>query len=109
MAAIITCHSCKGTDFWERPPHHGGGMVCSRCHPDPRKPVLPAAEYDEDLLPPERRRVLEYGRAHDWPEFQVYKWMHIIGQSWAWRAWVLGATMTDIEATQRVIESQEVG
>jgi hypothetical protein len=30
------CHACGGTQFWERPPGTGRGLVCARCHPDPR-------------------------------------------------------------------------
>ena len=29
------CRSCKGTQWWQRPPSMGGGWVCAVCHPVP--------------------------------------------------------------------------
>jgi len=34
--ASFRCFACKGTDCWTR----GRDQVCTRCHPDPRSPVL---------------------------------------------------------------------
>lgn len=100
------CGACKGEDFWERPPEHGGGLVCSRCHPNPGDLIAVWERRSEQAttsvaLDPQRSRLLAWALENGCRELRIRPWMTIVGTAHAWNAFVAAASDDDIAAALR--------
>jgi hypothetical protein len=99
---------CAGADWWERPPEAGGGWVCGRCHPDPRRGhpppgLVPAGALV--VLDPERARLLDWALEQGCPALQVYPWLTVVDTSFGWNTFIRTASTIDITAALTAIET----
>lgn len=81
--AAPPCSICGDDEFWERPPAHGGGRVCARCHPDPRDLLAHWEERAErasvpHALDPGRARLLAWASTRAAPSCASAR---------GWRSW----------------------
>ena len=101
------CYACRSQSWWQRPPEHGSGWVCGRCHPDPRE--LYRLWLEPSGPPPElagdRGRLLAIGAQLGWPLLPFKRAHAIVGIPEAWETFCRTAADADIGRALRAAEA----
>lgn len=111
QGASLPCHVCGSTDFWARPPHDGGGLVCGRCHPHPLR-LLAAWEGRSETAAPtislagERGRLFAWAMEHSCPDLKFRPWASVVGTLQGWLTFLQSAADGDIGLALEAGESE---
>lgn len=97
------CFACGHTEYWERPPEHGGGLVCCTCHPDP-KTLGPASREELSgasiaaLAGGNRQELARWALGSGCPELRFRPSLSVVGTPCGWLAFLQTASDADIRA-----------
>lgn len=111
------CFACRGTEYWERPTEHGGGLVCSTCHPDPR--TLDAASHSHEELEElneasapsvgagDRQALARWALDNGCPELRFRRSLSVVGTPTGWLTFLETASDDDVDAALRAAEGED--
>ena len=92
---MTVCAVCGTDDWWERPPEHGGGLVCMRCHPDPR--TRGAVPFAPRPLVGLRGKLFNWAGTHAYPEVRFQPWAVLVGDETHWKGFCRHASAAEVD------------
>ena len=105
------CFACGGTDYWERPPEHGGGRVCSTCHPDlttlgstTREGLTEGSA--RSLAEGDRQKLARWALKNGCPELKFRAWAWVVGTPSGWLTFLQTASDDDVLSAFEATKSQ---